>query len=371
MCETTYDVAIVGGGVIGSSIAFQLAKRGASVIIIEKREIGCEASGAAAGMLGAQSEFSSDHPLIPLALKSRELFPHIADELKDLTGIDIGLIQKGLIQVASTDEQLQGLIDHYKFWRDKGEDAHWLDEQDLRKLEPHVQSVKGAMYLPKDGQVRATDLTRAFHKAAQTLGAVSKEHTEVLDMIHEKKVVKGVQTKEGTIYANSVVIAGGAWTSRLLHMKTIYPVKGECVSFVTNEPLLQATVFAKDGCYIVPKKGNRLFIGATSVLNTFDKSVSVCGMSFLLHRAQSLIPKIKEAKIEKIWSGIRPQTEDTIPYMGEHPSIKGVWVAAGHYRNGILLSPITGMILADLIEGRETDFDLSPFQLDRKPASIG
>jgi glycine oxidase len=366
-----YDAVIVGGGIIGCSIAFQLAKRNLRVLVIEKERMISEASSAAAGMLGAQSEFSSDSPMISLALKSRAMFPQLAEELKELTRIDIGLVQKGLIKLAFTESELCELQQQYQFWKTLDSSVRWLQQTELHELEPNVTAeVSGAMYIPNDGQVRADDLSFAFAKAASVSGAEIREYTEVVSFVTENDRVCGVVTKSEFIYADNVIVAAGAWSAKLLKETGIelqmYPVKGECLSVITEQPLLQATVFAKNGCYIVPKRGNRLLIGATSMPNTFNKHVSVQGIYRLLERAQQIMPKLAEAKWEKTWAGIRPQTGDGLPYIGEHPIYKGLWMATGHYRNGIVLSPITGVLLADLItKGKYEDMNLSSFQLSR------
>jgi glycine oxidase len=366
-----YDVAIVGGGIIGCSIAFQLAKRHLSVVVVEKERMVSQASSAAAGMLGAQSEFASDHPLIPLALKSREMFPQLADELKELTGIDIGLVQKGLLKLAFTEREENELQQQYEFWKRFDSNVRWLTINELRELEQNVtEEVAGAMYIPNDGQVRADDLSLAFAKAASAYGAELREYTEVISLVTENDRVCGVITNRGTIDANIVIVAAGAWSARLLKQTGLelhmYPVKGECFSVITEQPLLEATVFAKNGCYIVPKKENRLLIGATSTPNMFDKQASVQGIYRLLERAQQIMPKLAEAKWEKAWAGIRPQTGDGLPYIGEHPCYRGLWAATGHYRNGILLSPITGVLLAELITEEKVDIDISSFSLVKK-----
>jgi glycine oxidase len=371
MNNRSYDAVIVGGGIIGCSIAFQLAKRGLRVLVVEKERMVSQASSAAAGMLGAQSEFSSDSPIIPLALKSRTMFPQLANELKEMTGIDIGLVQKGLIKLAFTESEVSELQQQYQFWKKLDSSVRWLKQSELHELEPNVtEEVNGAMYIPNDGQVRADDLTLAFAKAASVYGAELREYAEVISLVTENDRVRGVVTKSGIIYADIVIVAAGAWSAKLLNETGIelkmYPVKGECLSVITEQPLLRATVFAKNGCYIVPKSGNRLLIGATSTANTFDKHVSVQGIYSLLERAQNMIPNITHAKWEKTWAGIRPQTGDGLPYMGEHPNYKGLWTATGHYRNGIVLSPITGVLLAELItKGKYEDMNLSSFQLSR------
>jgi glycine oxidase len=370
-----YDVLVVGGGIIGASIAFQLAKRQFRVGVLEKERIASQASSAAAGMLGAQSEFSEESPLIPLALKSRALVPELAEELKELTGIDIGLVEKGMLKVAVTEEEATALRRHYEFWRQKDDRLRWLSADEMREIEPHVShGLAAAMYIPKDGQVSAPDFALALANASMTYGAKWYEYTEVMRLgkLGDSYVI---ETNRGTFAADVVIIASGAWSSLLLEQTglslSMYPVKGECLFVKTETSILQTTVFAKNGCYIVPKRGNRLLIGATSTPHTFDRKVSVQGMMSLLDRACRLLPELEKAEWERAWSGIRPQTGDGLPYIGEHPHYPRVWVATGHYRNGILLSPITGVLLADLVEGKETDVDLAPFSLTRHLAKVG
>ncbi|MCZ0754953.1 glycine oxidase ThiO [Anoxybacillus sp. J5B_2022] len=386
-----YDVAIIGGGVIGGSIAFQLAKRNVRVVVLEKDRIASEASSAAAGMLGAQSEFSNEHPLIssmaypcekcpstpcfiPFALKSRDMIVPLAEELKELTGIDIGLVQKGILKIALTEEENEALQRNYEFWRRMEQSVQWLSVDDVAVFEPNVtKNLRGAMYLPNDGQVSAPDLSLAFAKASIVYGAEWQEFTEVLDVAQEGDDYR-LRTNHGTVHAGAVVVAAGAWSALFLEKTglslSMYPVKGECLLVKVEKPIIQTTVFAKNGCYIVPKKGNRLLIGATSTPYTFDKKVTVQGIMSLLERAQQLLPTIRTAEWERAWAGIRPQTGDGVPYIGEHPHYKNIWIATGHYRNGILLSPITGVIIADLVEGKGSgEFDLAPFSLTRHQAT--
>ncbi|MBB5354425.1 glycine oxidase [Anoxybacillus mongoliensis] len=364
------DVLIVGGGIIGSSIAFELAKRETSVVVIERGELAQEASSAAAGMLGAHSEFSADHPLIPLALASQAAFPTVIAELRELTNIEIGWNEAGMLKLATTMEEYEKLTEHYEFWR-RVQLTHvrWLTVDEVAQIEPHVQNEYGAMYT-LDQQVDAKQLSLAFAHGAMAKGARFLPYTEVYDFIFERERVVGVKTTSGPIYAKQIVIACGAWTSMLaeklrlsLHM---YPVKGECVSVTTETPLLQTTVFAKNGCYIVPKANNRLVIGASAIAHSFAKTVQTCSVQQLLARAMQIVPAIAHSTFEKAWAGIRPQTKDGTPYIGAHPQYENVFVVTGHYRNGILLSAITGRIVSDMIERKEIPFDITPFSLTRK-----
>ncbi|CAM3920895.1 glycine oxidase ThiO [Mesobacillus thioparans] len=367
-----YDVIVVGGGINGCSIAYQLAKRGRSVAVLEKGRLAGKASGAAAGMLGAQTELTDDGPLFQFARKSRAMFPDLARELEDLTGVHIGLQNRGMYRVAATEKEALGLKTLIEFQTKSGAIAKWLTIQELMEREPKVSSsLLGVMFIPDDGHVDARELTIAFAKAARMNGAEFYEFTSVNDLILEKEKAHGIQTDLGPVYAESVVIATGAWSPFLIK-KTgltlpISPVKGECLSVLTNKQLISGTVFSH-GCYIVPKKSGRLIIGATVKPDTFDERVTLDGISTLMEKAKHLVPGIAECELEHAWTGIRPLSEDGLPFLGEHPSYRNLYIAAGHFRNGILLSPATGELIADLMDGKTKDS--GPFQLSRINISV-
>jgi glycine oxidase len=368
-----YDSIIIGGGVIGGSIAFHLAKRGKKVLLLERNVLASESSSAAAGMLGAQAELEGSSPLFPLAKRSREMFPNLAAELKDLCGMDIELVNKGMFKIAMNRKQADDLKRKVDRHTSLGEEAYWLSTSELRKSEPLLSdSVLGGMNLPKDGQVSAHRLSLAFSKAAAVLGAEIKEFVAVHSFLMDQDRVRGVSTNEGEFFSEHVIVASGAWSSQLLkdtglQMDT-YPVKGECFSVVTAVPLLEKTIFSS-GCYLVPKAGGRTIVGATEYPGIFNKKVTIAGISSLMEKAKQIVPAIADAELESTWSGIRPQTGDGLPYIGEHPEYGGLFIAAGHYRNGILLSPITGELIAQWTEGKGVP-ELEPFRVDRSLSSI-
>ncbi|PZX05570.1 glycine oxidase [Psychrobacillus insolitus] len=367
--SNTYDAIVVGGGVIGGAIAYNLAKRGGKVLLLEKDRLASKSSGAAAGMLGAQSEMDGDGPLFQLARKSRAMFPKIAEEIKENSGIDIGLINKGMLKVALTEQEQQEYKRIMAIQNQSGEQADWFTGEELRRKEPALSdAIKGAMYIEKDGQVEADQLTLGFLKSAAASGVVIKEYVEVYDFQLSKGKVEGVVTNQGIFTSENVIVAGGAWSQKLLLETGLqldtYPVKGECFSVVTHRQMLSTTIFSH-GYYLVPKKGGRIVVGATVMPRTFNQKVSLNGISILLEQAKNLMPSIVEAEWERAWAGIRPQTIDGLPYLGEHPAYKGLYIATGHFRNGILLSPITGVVIADLIEGKPTSENLEPFRVDR------
>lgn len=362
-----YDIIIVGGGVIGSSIAFQLSKRDYNVLVIEKDKVGQKASQAAAGMLGAQNEMGNDNPLSSLARDSRSMFPALAEELKSISGIDIELIQSGIIRLARTEKETKQLKQAAEQQQQLGEEAAWLSSEQVKDKEPNINdSVAGALYMPNDGQVNAPLLTKALAQSAVRLGTDILEYTEVQDFLIENNHITGVKTKTGSFFANTVITAGGAWSSELLEQTNLtldlYPVKGESFSVYHHEHLITSSVFSPS-CYIVPKSGGRFIIGATQKPHRLEQSVRLDGLHSLMTSAIDLVPELKHAVWEKAWAGHRPQTGDGLPYIGEHPDIKGLWMAAGHFRNGILLAPITGLLMADYLEGKPV---IDTFQLQRQ-----
>ncbi|WEG13329.1 glycine oxidase ThiO [Pullulanibacillus sp. KACC 23026] len=370
MIPEPFDSIIIGGGVNGCSIAYHLAKQGKKVLLLEKNKIGSEASSAAAGMLGVQAELDDPNSLFELAKKSRALFPAIASEIREVTHIDIELIWNGQLKIAETREQ----VIHYKKiadWQTSiGEKAVWLEPEEVLELEPSLSNnIHGALYFPEEGHVSAPQLTQGFAKAAAAFGAVIREFCEVQTLLIQDGTVNGVRTPTGDFYGQSIVVATGAWSRKWLpegmnEKNAYFPVKGEAFSVQTNVPLLKRTVFTK-GCYMVPKKGGELIIGATMEPHTFDKSVSVEGLSQLMNKVKTLLPLIGTATLDRFWSGIRPMTPDGYPYLGEHPELNHLFFAVGHSRNGILLSPITGKSMADLILGNTPSVDLTDFKLTR------
>jgi glycine oxidase len=374
--KNSFDVAIIGGGIIGSSIAYQLSKLGRKVVIIEKERLACQASSAAAGMLATQAEIEEDGPFFQLALKSQAMFSTISKELFEYTGIDIEFINNGMVKIAETEEIAFDLKKQVTLQRNWDPDIKWLDSKELREIEPSLSTnVTGGMYLPHDGHVKASKLSYAFAKASVYFGTEIRENAEVLSFISEYGQVKGVKTTKGVIHCEQAVIASGAWAAKLMHETgidiSIYPVKGECFSVKTDNPIINKTIFSDKRCYLVPKQNGEIYIGATVVENTFDKSITAGGIASLIERAVHIVPQIKDAPWERVWSGIRPQTGDGKPYIGQHPNLKGLFLAAGHFRNGILLSPITGKLIADMLEGSLIhDTLLSAFRLDRHRETV-
>jgi glycine oxidase len=319
----------------------------------------CGASQAAAGMLGAQTEMHDTGPLFELGRRSRAMFPALAEELEELTGTRIGLVREGLLNVAFTDEESNELCLRGAQQRKAGEPAQWLSAGEVLEMEPALQpTLKGALYLQEDGQVDAPLLALAWIQAAARLGVKMYEDFGDIQLIVRQGKAVGVRTAKGPMYAECVIVAAGVGTGAIFrHIGIelpVYPVKGECFSVLTPQPILQKSVFTS-GCYLVPKAGGRLVIGATVKAFDHDRKVTLEGIAQLMERAQRIAPVIAGAEWEKAWSGLRPQTPDGLPYLGLVPGYNNLFVAAGHYRNGILLSPITGRIIAEMVHGKGAD----------------
>ncbi|MEC0094249.1 glycine oxidase ThiO [Paenibacillus macquariensis] len=364
------DTIIVGGGVIGSAIAYYMSARGMKVMLLERDRVGSQATIAAAGMLAAQAEITEAGPMFDFARASRALFPQLATDLRDLTGIDIGLKRKGLLRVAVTEADVIEIQRTLDFQKTAGEQAEWLSTEQVRYKEPSISSeILGAMLVEEDSQVDAPELCSAFAQAAAVLGAQIVEFTEVKSLLFAQRRISGVMTNVGAIYSDKVIIASGTWSGSLLAQAgltcPIYPVKGECFSVLSHVPLVQSTIYSH-GCYLVPKKGGRLVVGATTTSHSYNRKVSLGGIAQLLEASKQLIPGIVDTEWEKAWCGLRPQTLDGLPYLGAHPHWKGLYVAAGHYRNGILLSAMTGNLVADWAEGKiEKNLSLESYRVDR------
>ncbi|WP_280166084.1 glycine oxidase ThiO [Priestia aryabhattai] len=361
-----YDHIIIGGGVIGCSIAYRLAKEGLSVAIFDAGKAG-QASMAAGGMLGAQNEFERENPLMEIALESRAMFPHLRDELLSESGIDIELRKAGLLKTAALEGDRDDLHEQFQFLSKKDASIQWLEPEEVPEVEPcMISQTAGAIFLEKDHQVKAPLLAQAFLKAALNAGVHIYEETTVLRLLTRQDRIVGIETPIGPFYTGQVVNAAGAWSSQILAQTgfslPVIPVKGECLSIRLKDEAPVKTIFAVDGCYMVPKRNKEVLIGATSIADSFDTSVTARGMLSLLQRASHLLPVLNEGTVERTWAGVRPQAADQLPVMGPHPFIEGLHICTGHYRNGILLSPITGILIKEYITGcPEAEKRLTPF----------
>jgi glycine oxidase len=363
------DVVLVGGGVIGCALARELAERGARVAVVERAEPGSEASGAAAGMLSPQAESIERTPFFDLCLASRELHRVWARELAGETGIEVGYRRCGVLRCLF-DEEAAPLAEAFSWQRSLGLAVEPLDAcSAAARTEKRISdAVRGALFFPEDGLVDGARLTHALAVSARARGArIHVGETVRRCLLREGRCV-GVETGSGTLSAGQVVIAAGAWSgfdAGLPFSIPVGPVRGQIVELAADFEL--PTIVQDDRVYVVPRPGGRVLAGATVEHVGFRKEVTAGAVAGLIDSATRLVPGLSRAGFIRAWSGLRPGTPDGLPILGGTP-VPGLFVATGHFRNGILLAPATARGMADLLSGA-TVASFAPFSLSRFPAS--
>jgi glycine oxidase len=361
-----HNIIIVGGGVIGLSIARSLALRGVSdVCLLEKSGLGTEASFAAAGMLAPQAEADSRDPFFDLLCKSRDLYPEFAAALKEESGVDIELDQTGTLYLAFNEhDQIE--IDRRHEWQTRaGLPVEKFNSSDARFLEPNIApNVSGALHFPKDIQVENRRLLNALVNSVAQLNVKLRTGINVEAIRTEKNHVTGVRTSEETLDCRTVVLAAGTWTSLIHPMIKVEPVRGQMVCLNTAPQLTRHVIYSPRG-YIVPRQDGRLLAGSTSERAGFVKEVTVEAVTSILRNAIEICPAVTSLPVIDLWAGLRPKAPDGLPVLGPCGEIDGLIYATGHYRNGILLAPITGELIAKTIVENTLQPELAPFNPDR------
>lgn len=350
----TADVVIVGGGVIGLTVARALAKAGVGrVVLVERGQLGAEASHAAGGMLAAQAESDCADDFLKLASASRELYTEFADSLRDETGIDIELERTGTLYLAFTDADEHETLLRYGWQSNAGLAVERLTGDEARRLEPCVSSAaRSALLFPLDWQVENRRLVVALAAALEKLRVRTLTGLNVESLLIERGRVTGVETARGRIYAPVVVVASGAWASSLhvegVPLIQIEPVRGQMLCFEARPPVARHVIYSPRG-YLVPRMDGRLLAGSTTERAGFDKRVTAAGAHTILTHALEIAPELGNLPLINAWAGLRPRAPDDLPVLGADAQTKGLFYALGHYRNGILLAPVTGELLAEEI----------------------
>lgn len=365
------EVCVIGGGLIGLATARELALRGASVRVFDARAPARAASWAGAGMLAPYSEASSDEALLDLCIRSLEQYPAFVAALREATGFDPQFRRDGTIEVAENAEHGARLREHVHDLRLRGVEAAFKEEREIRDLEPALLHAPfGGSFIADEAQVDNRRLGRALLAACAKLGVrVEGDAGEVAIEADERRV-RGLRTARGFVPAPIVINACGAWADRLAGVPAalrvpIVPIKGQMLALQMSEPLIRRLLWLPFP-YLVPRSDGRLLIGATVERQGFDARVSAGGIADLLGRALRALPALAPLPIVETWAGLRPGTSDGRPLLGP-TALEGYYIAGGHYRNGILLTPISAQIVADLIEGKTPSVDCAPFSPARFP----
>lgn len=362
-----YDSIVIGAGVMGSSIALRLAQAGQRVLVLERSIPGAEASAAAGGILGPQIEGHGADPVFQLALASREEFPALAEELAELGGVDIGFRRCGLLQVALDTDDPTPLRDRLAWQQEAGLPIERLSGDEARALEPALsERVALALHFPREGQVDPRALAQGLVAAASRVGATFRRG-QVGTILTANGRATGVEVEGEALHAGAVILAAGAWTTCVPGAPwpedVIEPVRGQMVRLSSPDSTLHRIVFSPRG-YLVPREGGGVVAGSTMERVGFDKRVTVAGLAGILSQAMDVVPSLGHAAVVDHWSGLRPAPKDGRPLIGA-TSTRGLYVASGHHRNGILLTPRTARLLARAVVDGVDPEELRPFSPTR------
>ncbi len=380
------DVIIVGGGIMGCSIAWQLGKRGKKVLILEKNDVASGSAGATDGVVGYHTK--QPGPQLDLAVQSIQMFNDIQKELGDEIEFDFSA---GGLQPAEDQVQWDLLNDIATRQRESGIDIHMISAEEACALEPQLaEDIAGALYCPTSGKINPLNLTMAYARAAKKLGAKIQTETTVTGFIIEGDQVKGVHTDRGDYYSDVIINAAGSWAGKVGELAGLnLPIKPRKGQLAVTEPVgffMKATVQCaryniikfwpdriKDervlrlgaSLSIEQTENGGMIIGATREFAGYEKENTFEAIDVMMKRAIRFFPALENVDVIRFFSGFRPYTPDGLPLLGEMANLKGFYVAAGHEGDGIALSPITGKLLAELITEGRASYNIDTFDPNR------
>lgn len=367
------DVAIVGGGVIGCSIAYHLSLAGSSVRLIERDRLASGASGVAAGMLAPQVEAHYDDPFFDLCLRGRDEHVQLAEDLKDRVGLDIERRTTGVFRLALDEAERVELLRQMNWQVKRGLRAEWYEPQELGDLEPLLRGaagrlLAGGLWFPDEAQVHSPRLVAALAEASVQREAVLSEGTWATEILLDRHRATGVRTPAGIIEAGSVVLAAGVWSTDLARAAgvdvPVTPVKGQLITLRAMGRAPTRIIWTGE-CYLVPKTGGQVILGATEEEGNYDRQPTLAGIGALATSAMEQLPWAGQYSVEGVWAGLRPAAPDRFPIVGRVPGLENLLVATAHYRNGVLLGPLTGRRVAEAIQTGLIASEFAPFGLER------
>ena len=356
------DCIVVGGGVIGLLTARQLFLEGADVLLVEKGPLGGESSWAGGGIISPLYPWFYDDSVNILAERSKKNYPELTKTLLAETGVDCELLNSGLFTV--TEDESQQIIDWAKKW---SADASFIDDADvIHNIEQAAGDVvdKG-IWMPDIQQIRNPKFVQALKASFEYLSIPYFEHCEVEEIIINNNKVSGVRTKQQSFIADKVIIASGAWSAQFNVTQSsvkVIPVKGQMIMY-KGQPDLVKRIILSEGHYIIPRKDGRILAGSTLEKIGFDKTISCSALDELHQAAVKLVPLLENLTVERQWAGLRPGTKKGIPYICQHDETEGLYIHAGHFRNGIVLGLASAELMTDIILDREPWCDVSPYMM--------
>ena len=363
-----HDVIIVGGGVIGLSVARELALRGRSVLVLDRGNPRDATAWAAAGMLAPQSEADAPSPFFDLCLASARLYPGWANRLHEESGIDPEYSDSGLIFLASTEDALCRLRRAMEWQKAAGLESELLSPKEALQMEPGLDlPIFGAVLMPQESHVTPRRVLESLQRACAAKGVETRTGVCVLEVTSANGRATGVKTSTEQFEAERIVIASGVHTSEIDGLRPAIPLaprKGQILSLTTTAPAFRRMI-RWDHAYLVQRHNGELVVGATNEDVGFDRSLTPAGIGGLLDRAQRISSRLGGLPIHDMWTGLRPATPDGLPVIGL-AGLEGLIYATGHYRNGILLAPITATCVSALVDNRPLPLPLDPFEPSRQ-----
>lgn len=358
------DVAVVGAGLIGLSIAFELAERGFAVRVFDRGEPGRGASWAGAGMLAPFTEHIEDVEMLALCRRSLAGYPAFVRRVREASGLPLDLALGGIVEAVFDREHLAALKHQVRRLAGMGVSAQLLDRRETLLAEPALgHHVAGALLVSGQGYVDNRRLGRALLEACLRRGVRLQAEVRDVQIECDARRVRGVRTEHGFFPAALIINAAGAWAGVIPGIPAsaalaVTPVKGQMLALAAPVGFLRRTTWVP-GAYLVPRDDGRLLVGATVEDAGFDERVDARAVHHLLHAALQAAPSLGSFTVTESWAGLRPKTVDERPFIGP-TAIDGLIAAAGHYRNGILLAPETARLVADFVESGD-DLELKPW----------
>ena len=349
---------VVGAGIIGCAIARELAVRDVGCTVFDDRPVAGGATQASAGMLAPHVEAHAGGPMLDLSVRSLDLYDDWIGQVRRESEIDVEHGTIGTLEVALTTDRTDDLR------RSGRRHGAWLDPADVARAFPELAPAAGALLTPEHGYVAAPQLATALARAAEGRGAVFRRDRVTAVTRHGSGL--RVSTSAGDLDAETVVLAAGAWTNAIQGIRTppLRPVRGQLLQLAWQDSPLSTILWGPD-CYIVPRRDRTVLVGATVEDVGFDERTTPAGVSGLLDAACALVPGMHAATLLEARAGLRPATPDDLPVIGPDPIVRGLFHASGHYRNGVLLAPITAQVIADLIVEGKRDSCLGAFVPER------
>jgi glycine oxidase len=373
--DSTKDVVIVGAGIVGCSIAWELAKAGLKVCLLERGGIGEESSAAAAGMLSGQHGVTNFGARYQLHLEARELHAVLADDLRELTGIDVGFCRWGILELLFSPGEVRAADRCYALQTQVGLRVERLTREEALAREPALSpDIQAAIRYADEAHVHNGRLTIALGEAARRAGAELRSGEPAIMLIRQGDRVVGVRTPRETLHAGTVVVANGAWAADLVAslglILPVKPVRGQMLAVRTVPRAVQQVIYGRH-MYVVPRAEGETLIGATVEDVGFRREVTLEGLEELVQAGRRIVPGMMGQPVARTWAGLRPGSPDGLPLVGPVDGWAGLLLAVGHHRNGILLGPMTGVLVKQLLVDHVYSPHLDLLRPERFPLRSG